>query len=130
MLMARHDFATMPFPERLSALRKERGLTQKSLADSAAIHVTQLRRYEAGTAQPTLDVLRRLALALRASTDELVFDDAERGPDEELRLQFEAVSRLDPGEKDVVRSVLEGLLLKHEAKRLSALGRSDVGSSR
>jgi transcriptional regulator with XRE-family HTH domain len=125
MFTTRHDLAAMPFPDRLSLLRKERGLTQQGLAESASIHVTQLRRYEAGTAQPTLDVLRRLALALRSTTDELVFDEAERGPDEELRLQFEAVSRLDPPEKEVVRSVLEGLLLKHEARRLSTLGRGD-----
>jgi len=39
-----------------------------------------------------------------------------------LRLQFEAVSQLGPDEKEVVRSVLEGLLLKNQAKRLAHLG--------
>lgn len=81
----------MAFPQRLAALRKTRTLTQQALADSVGIHVTQRRRYEAGAAQPTLDVLRRLAVALRVSTDVLVFDKDERGPDDELRLQFEAL---------------------------------------
>lgn len=87
------------------------------------IHVTQLRRYEAGTSQPTLDVLRKLAATLRVSADLLLFDKEERGPDDDLRLQFEAVSQLGPDEKDVVRNVLEGLFLKNQAKRLAHLGR-------
>ena len=74
-------------------------------------------------AQPTLDVLRRLALALRVSTDVLVFDQDERGPDDELRLQFEALKALDPEEKKVVRSVLESILIKHDAKRWMGAGR-------
>lgn len=54
---------------------------------------------------------------LAPQTDELLFEKDERGPDEELRLQFEAVSRLDPEEKHVVKEVVEGLIIKHDAKR-------------
>lgn len=52
---------TMDFGQRLATLRRERGLTQPALADRIGIHVSQLCRYGAGTSQPTLDVLRRLA---------------------------------------------------------------------
>ena len=34
-----------------------------------------------------------------------------------MRLQFEALSRLDERERDVVREVLEGMLIKHDAER-------------
>lgn len=108
------------FPRRLARLRKERGLTQQALADAAGVHVTQLRRYEAGTSQPTLDVLRKIAVALRVSADALLFGEEERGPSDELRYQFEAVSQLEPDEQAVVKSVLDGLLLKHQAKRVLA----------
>ncbi len=84
----------MDFPERLTALRKERGLTQQALADLVGVHVLQIRRYEGGNSQPTLDVVKRLAQALRVSADALVFDAAERGADDELKFQFEAVSRM------------------------------------
>jgi transcriptional regulator with XRE-family HTH domain len=107
----------MDFPERLAALRKARALTQLALADKVGVHVLQIRRYEAGNSQPTLDVVRRLALALSVSADELVFERAERDPAEDLRLQFEAVSHFDEEDKKVVRALLEGLILKHEAKR-------------
>lgn len=47
----------MEFPERLTALRKERGMTQQALADQVGLAVLQIRRYEGGTSQPTLDVI-------------------------------------------------------------------------
>lgn len=39
-------------------------LTQAALAERTGIHVTQIRRYEAGTSAPTLDVLRNIAIGL------------------------------------------------------------------
>jgi transcriptional regulator with XRE-family HTH domain len=110
----------MEFPNRLVALRKEQGLTQKSLAERVGVHVTQIQRYENGSIQPTLDVLRRLAVALSVSADLLVFDKDERGPDDQLRLEFEAISEFDPDEKAVVRKVLQGLIIQHQTKRWSA----------
>lgn len=108
------------FPQRLAALRRQRSLTQVALASLADCGITQLKRYESGASQPTLDVIRRLARALRASSDELLFGEGERGPDAELRLQFEAVSRFDRDEKRALRALLEGLILKHEAQRWSS----------
>ncbi len=115
------EFLAMSFPERLSALRKERNFTQQTLADKAEIHVAQIRRYESGETQPALDVIRRLAIALTVSADMLVFDKDERGPDDDLRLQFEAVSRFDAEEKKIVKALLEGMILKHEAKRIAQI---------
>lgn len=97
-------------------MRKERSLTQDTLAERVGVHVSQIRRYEGGSSTPTLDVLRKLAIALSVSADTLVFDTDERGPDDDLRLQFEATARLSDEEKQTVRRVLEGLLLAHDVK--------------
>ena len=110
----------MDFPERLAAIRRERGMTQQTLADHVGVHVVQIRRYEAGKSQPTLDVLRHMATTLAISADLLLFDKDERGPDEDLRLQFEAASRLSPEEKQVIRTVIEGIIVNHEVKRLAS----------
>jgi transcriptional regulator with XRE-family HTH domain len=94
--------------------------TDRSSLSVARIHVTQLRRYEAGTNQPTLDVLRALAVALAVSADELVFDPDERGPqDESLRLHLAALDQLDPDERNSIRALIEGALLRHQARRLA-----------
>ncbi len=110
----------MDFPKRLSTLRKKKGFTQQVLADKVSVHVVQIKRYEAGDSQPTLEVIRKLARALSVSADLLIFDEDERGPEDDLKLQFEAISQFDPEEKKVVKALLEGLILKHEAKRWSA----------
>ena len=114
-----HIVPAMDFPERLATLRNERGMTQGTLAEHVGIHVSQLRRYEAGSSSPTLDVLRKLAIALSVSADTLVFD-AERDSDEELRLQLEATQRLSNQDRELVKRFINGLLLSHEAKRLAA----------
>ena len=110
----------MDFSERLARLRKEKRLTQQELADKSGVSVIQIRRYEGGTAQPTMELIKKLTIALSVSADYLIFDEAERGPDEELRLQFEAISQFPPEEKQTVKEVLEGLIRKHEAKRWAA----------
>ena len=107
------------FPKRLAKLRKERGLSQKQLAEAIGVHYTQVRRYEAGTSQPTLEVLRALALTLRISADVLLFDESERLLDieEDLKTHLKALSNLNEEERKVAKDVIEALLLKHEAKR-------------
>ena len=57
------DLVATDFPKRLAALRNERGMTQVTLPQHVGIHVSQFRRYEASTSSPTLNVLRKLAIA-------------------------------------------------------------------
>jgi hypothetical protein len=69
--------------------------------------------------QPTLDAIRKLAVSLNVSADMLLFGKDERGPGNELRFQFEAVSRFDSKDKKAARAVLDGLILRHQAKMLA-----------
>ncbi len=108
----------MQFPERLSTLRKGKTFTQQILADAIEVNVSQLKRYEAGTSQPTLDVLRKMAVALSVSADVLLFDIDERGPDDELKLQFEAVSRMSAEDKLAIKTLLDGMIIKHQTKQM------------
>lgn len=114
MSLSSHALFAMEFPERLAALRKERGLTQQTLADQVSLAVLQIRRYEGGTSQPTLDVIRRLAIALGVSADMLVFDEKERGPSETLRYQFETVSRMSEHDQAVIRELLDAVIVRNQ----------------
>lgn len=84
-----------------------------------------IRRYEAGTSTPTLDALRKLAIALSVGADTLVFDNDERGPEDDPRIRFEATARLSDEEKQTVRLVLEGLLLAYDVKHDANAGPPD-----
>lgn len=120
MLPSVTDLIAMSFGTRLATLRKQRGLTQPALAELVGVHVSQLRRYEAGTSQPTLDVIRKTALALNTSADVLVFDDGERTIPDEIAHHLEAIGQLDPDEQAAIRALIEGALLRHQARRLAA----------
>jgi transcriptional regulator with XRE-family HTH domain len=111
---------TMSFADRLTALRRSLNLTQTQMAEATGIHLSQIKRYESGHTQPSLDILRKIALALHVSADLLVFDDGERGPADDLKLAFEAVSQFDDEDKAVARKVLHSLIMQHHNKQVAA----------
>lgn len=106
------------FSTRLIQFRKAQSFTQQGLADAAQIHVNQIKRYEAGTAQPTLEALVRLAKALHLSLDTLVFDESERGPSDDMALQFEAVSNMPDEERRIIKALLDGMIIKYQTKQM------------
>jgi len=87
------------FAQRLAALRKEKGFSRQHLAKRASFPVQPLKGYEAGTSQPTLDVIGNLATALRLSAGELLFGRDQvghGGRDDFPRLQFKAAAVSTP----------------------------------
>jgi transcriptional regulator with XRE-family HTH domain len=112
----------MSFGRNLSSARKEKGLTQEDLVRTSGVAISQIRRYEADKSSPTLDVVTKLAKALGVSLDELAFDKtsgiAASRLDRELLEQFEMVSSLDQEERDAVKRVLEGVIVKHQVNKM------------
>ncbi len=113
----------MSFGRNLSRFRKEKGLTQDDLVKQSGVAISQIRRYEADKSSPTLEVVMRLAKALGVSIDELAFDKmtgiaSTKLLDRELLEQFEMVSALDEEEKEAVKKILEGVIVKHQVERM------------
>jgi transcriptional regulator with XRE-family HTH domain len=113
----------MSFGRNLSRFRKEKGLTQEDLVKQSGVAISQIRRYEADKSSPTLEVVTRLAKALGVSIDELAFDKmtgiaATKLMDRELLEQFEMVSALDEEEREAVKKILEGVIVKHQVERM------------
>lgn len=104
----------MNFAVRFLQLRKQHKLTQPQMADLIGIHITQVKRYEAGEAQPSLDILKKIAMAFNVTTDWLIFEEGEREPKDALKLKFEAIAQMDQPERQVV----DAMILKHQAKQL------------
>lgn len=87
------------------------------LAGRVECHLQQPKQYEAGSFQPTLNLIRKPGTARSVTSDQLHFGGYERGPNGDLRLQLKAVSRFDEVQKRIVRSLIEGMIPKHEARR-------------
>lgn len=116
---ALYRFIVMELAARLIRIRKDKGLSQQALADLVGLHVTQIKRYESGATQPSLEALKKIARTFSVTTDFLLFDEGERDPDDDLKLHFEAVKQFSPEEKRIAKAVIEGLILKHDAGRFT-----------
>lgn len=113
----------MSFGTNLVRIRKDKGLTQEDLVKKSGVAISQIRRYEADKTSPTLDVIMRLVKALGVSIDELAFDKirgvaASKIIDRELLEQFEMISCLEEAEKNAVKKILEGVIVKNQVEKL------------
>ena len=89
------------FGKKVKLLRKERGLTQKQLADMVGVAVSAISAYEAGNRYPTYSGLVSLARIFHVSTDYLLGIANTRIVD---------VSGLDENEIDVIVHMVNVLL--------------------
>ncbi|MEW5251359.1 helix-turn-helix domain-containing protein [Microbulbifer discodermiae] len=110
----------MSIAKRLAEFRKQKGLTQQALADAIGLHVTQVKRYEAGSSQPSLEAIKKIAKTLRVTTDSLIFEEGELEPETDLALQFQAIRQMPDEEKQVIKQLLEGMIIKYETARWSS----------
>lgn len=64
----------MQIAEKLKKIRKERGFTQKRLAEKAGLAEVTIRQYESGKREPKFKMVEKLAKALEISAAELTGD--------------------------------------------------------
>lgn len=120
----------MPFSEKLSKMRKDKGLTQQQLAAMIGVGIAQVRRYEKGNSSPTLEVIKNIARTLGISADELLFDKGEgvadkRIMDKKLLEQFEMVSKLKPHDKKAIMTIIDSVIIKNRLEEVMP-GQTDV----
>jgi transcriptional regulator with XRE-family HTH domain len=113
----------MPFAEKLSRLRKDKGFTQEAMAKKVGVGIAQMRRYEKGASSPTLEVIKNMAKTLGVSSDELLFDAKERIAsvrilDRKLLEQFEMLSTTNPRDKEAVMTIIESVIIKNKIQEV------------
>ena len=70
------------FGEKIKALRKEKGLSQRQLGEKMGVKQQTIAQYEKATDQPKLSTVRKIAEALDVSISELVSDWRKYTPEE------------------------------------------------
>jgi hypothetical protein len=66
-------------------------------------------------------VTGQLALALNTTADELVFDnEPSTTTDHMWQLRLEALTHLDPDEQAAIRTLIDSILLRHQARKLAS----------
>jgi len=115
----------MGFAERLKKTRMEKGFSKGELAAEIGVHYSQIGRYENKGAQPSADVLSKIANVLGISTDFLMNglpDDLANSSlsDKTLLNQFKTIEKLPEQEKNVVKIFLDAFITKKQIQQLAS----------
>ena len=106
----------MEFGERLTAIRKEKKISQSELAKMVGIHANVLGRYERGEARPFVETAVKLAQALNVSADYLR-GNTELDIDTETLKRLEDMSKLSDDNKQRIFEVIDSMILGYKAKQ-------------
>jgi transcriptional regulator with XRE-family HTH domain len=111
------------FSERLKKARLEKGFSKSDLAGEIGVHYSQIGRYEEKGAQPSADVLAKLANILEVSSDFLMNGTSDNLADnsltnKELLNQFKIIEKLSEQDKSVVKIFLDAFITKGKLKQL------------
>ncbi len=101
------------FGQRLTDMRKARGLTQAQLGETLGLDQTAVASYEIGRRRVPLSLLAPLAKALGVSVAELVEDEkgpGKRGPAPKLQRQLDQVTLLPQAKQKFVSEFLDTVL--------------------
>jgi transcriptional regulator with XRE-family HTH domain len=114
----------MSFALRLKKARVDKGLSQTELGSLAGIHYTQIGRYENKGAQPSADILSKLANSLGVSSDYLTNGSTDEMAentlsDKELLSQFRAIEKMPDNDRFVVKSLIDAFITKRKIQQLA-----------
>ncbi len=114
----------MNFGQRLKKARLDKGFSQTELANQVGIHYTQIGRYETKGAQPSAEILSKLANALEVSSDYLTngtSDDLAESSltDKELLNQFKLIEKMPEAKRSVVKEFLDAFITKDKLRKLA-----------
>lgn len=104
--------------DKIKKIRLEKGFTQKQLAEKCGMYESQIRKYEAGKANPKIETLQRIANALDVPLSALKND---------LDLLCESVTNYFDFHAEVIKAAIkeENTLLEHY-RQLNTDGRTEA----
>jgi transcriptional regulator with XRE-family HTH domain len=109
------------FGQRLAAIRKSKGWSQRELADKLAVRRELVDYYERRAPNPALDFIQRAAEALGVSAAELIGEEGVRkkrggGPEGRMRRLFEQASKLPRSQQEKIAAVIEAFVNQHSER--------------
>lgn len=101
-----------PIGERLARLRKERGYTQKELAQKISIKQALISKYEKEKLRLSAEMLLRFSEALKVSADDILGlrpNKKERRPSPSLRIlkRVQKIEKLPPSQQKAILKTLD-----------------------
>jgi transcriptional regulator with XRE-family HTH domain len=118
----------------LRELINSRGISQKWIADEAGTTEATISRYIAGKNQPEINIVVRIAKALKVSVDYLCGLTDSPTPKEslgaELHLLMRCYDRADSHDKKTLWTILERYMTAEEKERPLSSSFTDAGNTK
>lgn len=111
----------LAFGRLLKELRRQRGLSQKELAEVIGVHYLQISKYETGSYFPTVGKVIEIARALQVRIAQLFGDVVpEESHVRNLRLlrRFHELESLPKDDQEVAVKLIDALVAKRRTKKL------------
>ena len=110
----------MTIAERIRLTRKQKGLSQKDLAEKANVNLKSISRYEIGASIPPADTLKSISDALGVTADFLLEDNQTKIVDKDLLSKMEVIQQLEQKDKNIVYTFLDLVIRDFKAKQAYA----------
>jgi transcriptional regulator with XRE-family HTH domain len=117
---------------RVRLLRQQQGLTQVELAERLDMTQSNLSAIERGARGVTVHQVVRIAMALRASTDQILLADKapalERRPSKRLMKRLQRIVDLPDRDQRIILQLLDGFVTHQQEKLLRRTGKTHQDS--
>lgn len=107
----------MGFAERLSEIRKKKGISQEVLANKLGTKGPAIGRYERGAAKPTIEVASKIARILGVSLDYLV-GNSDLELNSEMIKRIQKVAELPEKDQKMIYTFLDSFIDKANIKNI------------
>lgn len=107
--------------DNLKKIRTDKNISQQELADLINVHYTHISRYQRTLAQPSIEVVKKIAEALDLSIDNLIYGQAyEKAKnnlkDADLLTLFTKVQLLDKQDLTAVKPMLKAYVFQKDTQ--------------
>jgi transcriptional regulator with XRE-family HTH domain len=115
----------MMIHEKIKKLRQQKGWSQTQLANKMGVRSQHISRYERGNSNPSAETLSKFAEIFGVSVDYLLSEDEENTntykiKDKQLQRYFEEVDNLDEEDKNVIKNLIDAVLIRKKVKNLTS----------
>ncbi len=106
--------------DRITSLRKGKGLSQTDLAKEADVSREALSKYERNEIIPSVQVAARIAEALGVTLDYLIGNAHELAVDKQTLKRIREIEALDNGTKSTLFTIIDTFLRDAKARKAYA----------
>ena len=110
----------MDLGDRITALRKQKDMSQTDLARAAGVSREIIGRYERSEALPSIEVAKKIADAFAVSLDYLVGEGVNASFDKKNLKRLEDIEKLDSETKEKIYFVIDNIIQNVKAKKAFA----------